>query len=34
MVRYEDIMSLGVGDGQGSLACGSAWDCKKKDTTE
>ena len=25
---------LGVGDGQGSLACCSSWDCKELDTTE
>ena len=24
----------GVGDGQGSLACGSPWGCKELDTTE
>ena len=24
----------GVGDGQGSLACCSPWDCKELDTTE
>ena len=24
----------GVGDGQGGLACGSAWRCKESDTTE
>ena len=27
-------MSLGVGDGQGSLACCSPWGCKELDTTE
>ena len=26
--------ALGVGDGQGSLACYSAWGCKQMDTTE
>ena len=26
--------ALGVGDGQGSLACCSPWDCKELDTTE
>ena len=26
--------ALGVGDGQGSLACGSPWGCKKSDMTE
>ena len=25
---------LGVGDGQGSLACCSPWCCKESDTTE
>ena len=27
-------MSLGVGDGQGGLACCSSWGCKESDTTE
>ena len=26
--------ALGVGDGQGSLACYSPWGCKESDTTE
>ena len=26
--------TLGVGDGQGSLACCSPWDCKESDTNE
>ena len=26
--------ALGVGDGQGSLACCSLWGCKEQDTTE
>ena len=26
--------ALGVGDGQGNLACCSPWDCKELDTTE
>ena len=26
--------ALGVGDGQGSLACYSPWYCKESDTTE
>ena len=26
--------ALGVGDGQGNLACCSPWDCKESDTTE
>ena len=25
---------LGVGDGQGGLACCSSWDCKESDMTE
>ena len=25
---------LGVGDGQGGLACCGSWDCKESDTTE
>ena len=27
-------LALGVGDGQGSLACYSPWGCKQSDTTE
>ena len=27
-------LSPGVGDGQGSLACCSPWDCKESDMTE
>ena len=27
-------MSLGVGDGQGGLACCDSWGCKESDTTE
>ena len=30
--EFEQV--LGVGDGQGSLACGSPWGCKKSDVTE
>ena len=26
--------TLGVGDGQGGLACCSSWSCKESDTTE
>ena len=26
--------ALGVGDGQGGLACCSSWGCKESDTTE
>ena len=31
---HEFEYSLGVGDGQGSLACCSPWGCKESDTTE
>ena len=31
-LEFEQI--LGVGDGQGSLACCSPWGCKESDTTE
>ena len=31
---YEFEQALGVGDGQGSLACSSPWGCKESDTTE
>ena len=31
---HEFEQALGVGDGQGSLACGSPWDHKESDTTE
>ena len=31
---YEFEQSLGVGDGQGSLACCSPWGCKESDMTE
>ena len=27
-------VTLGVGDGQGGLACCDSWDCKESDTTE
>ena len=30
--EFEQV--LGVGDGQGSLACGSPWGCKESDMTE
>ena len=30
----ESEWTLGVGDGQGGLACCSSWDCKELDTTE
>ena len=30
--EFEQV--LGVGDGQGSLACCSPWGCKELDTTE
>ena len=32
--RYEFEQALGVGDGQGSLACCSPWGHKESDTTE
>ena len=32
--RHELEQALGVGDGQGSLACCSPWGCKESDTTE
>ena len=28
------LSKLGVGDGQGGLACCSPWDCKESDKTE
>ena len=31
---HEFKQAPGVGDGQGSLACCSPWDCKELDTTE
>ena len=31
---HEFEQASGVGDGQGSLACCSAWYCKESDTTE
>ena len=31
---HEFEQALGVGDGQGSLACCSSWGCKELDTTE
>ena len=31
---HEFEQALGVGDGQGSLACCSSWDCKELTTTE
>ena len=32
--RHESERALGVGDGQGGLACCSPWGCKASDTTE
>ena len=32
--RHEFEQALGDGEGQGSLACCSPWDCKESDTTE
>ena len=31
---HEFEWTLGVGDGQGGLACCDSWDCKESDTTE
>ena len=31
---YEFEQALGVGDGQGSLACSSAWGWRESDATE
>ena len=31
---HEFEQALGVGDGQGSLACSSLWGCKESDMTE
>ena len=31
---HEFEQALGVGDGQGSLACCSPWGCKELDTTD
>ena len=31
---HEFEQALGVGDGQGSLACCSPWGCKESDVTE
>ena len=33
-IGHEFEQSLGVGDGQGSLACCSPWGCKQLDMTE
>ena len=32
--RHEFEQALGVGDGQGSLACCGSWGCKESDMTE
>ena len=32
--EHEFEQTLGVGDGQESLACSSSWSCKELDTTE
>ena len=32
--RHEFEQALGVGDGQGGLACCDSWGCKESDTTE
>ena len=31
---HEFEQALGVGDGQGGLACCSPWSCKESDTTD
>ena len=31
---HEFEQAMGVGDGQGSVACYSPWGCKESDTTE
>ena len=31
---HEFEQTMGDGEGQGSLACRSLWDCKESDTTE
>ena len=31
---HESEQAPGAGDGQGSLACCSPWDCKESDTNE
>ena len=31
---HEFELTLGVGDGQGGLACWNSWDRKESDTTE
>ena len=34
LYRHELEQALGVGDGQGGLACCSPWSCKESDMTE
>ena len=34
MQKHETEPALGIGDGQGSLACYSPWDRKELDVTE
>ena len=34
LYRHEFEHALGVGEGQGSLACCSPWGCKESDMTE
>ena len=34
LIGHEFEQALGVGDGQGSLACYSPWGCKEPDTTK
>ena len=34
LMEIESEQALGVGDGQGGLACCRPWGCKESDTTE
>ena len=34
LIGHEFGSTLGVGDGQGDLACCGSWGCKKSDRTE
>ena len=31
---HEFEQAVGIGDGQGGLACSNSWGCKESDTTE
>ena len=33
-MSLSELRELGVGDGQGGLACCDSWGCKESDTTE